>query len=167
MFLLKSFFFDHLAEIVIGIAAVAFLWFVYSAGENHIQGKWDKANDIEQIRLNELTAKLTAAQNKVVIKYVTEIKEVQVKGKETIKYVTKIVNQKADDNCVINDGAIRLLDTAAKAGTFEDRPLTDATPSGVALSTQVRSVVQNYNTCNQYRIQINSLIDVLEVLEKQ
>lgn len=153
-------------EILFAIIVGASIWAIYEIGAQSVRNEWDLDKARQSLKLTELQDKLTAAQTNVLIKYVEKVTEIQVKGKETIRYVPQIITKEVDANCTLTVGFTRLHDGAVDASAVKSRPDVDAAPSGIALSTATETIVSNYTQCNAQRAQLNALIDVVEAWEK-
>jgi len=109
--LLKSPKFIMWAVFALALAAIG--WSIYSAGEDHIQKKWDA----EKVKVEKYIADLEAKQGAVTVKvetvYVDRIKTVTVKGETITKYVTEYITKEADAKCVIPKNLVLILDRAA------------------------------------------------------
>ena len=109
-----------------------------------VQGDMQKVSD-------DYEAKLLEAQNKTNTVYVNIEKEVPV-------YVTK----KADSNCVITNGFVKLYDYAATPSVSDipkSTPSTNDDATHIKLSDVAESITDNFKTCNEIRDQLINLQD--------
>lgn len=116
---------------------------------------WVRLQDtIEQLALDvktqtdraDLAAKVAASavsSQVIVTQTVEKIVEVKVKGDTIIQKVPVYVSQKADSGCVVTNGAVSVLNGAARGVLLPANPdgVHDA-PSGVALSTVVGTAAE-------------------------
>ena len=122
-----------------------------TTGAGVLQSEIDEARQ-EVARLNEQSKQIT---EKVVIKYVTEQKQVKEKGEQIVKYITT----NNDKQCTVYDSTVELLNSAAENRVPEPTRATNDTAAGVELSTVTKTVVENYNLYNQVALQLRSLQD--------
>lgn len=135
---------------IIAAIVVAVVFGIYHAGANSVQAKWDlaKAEVKEKIVIQKvIEEKIT---EKVVTKYVDRIKEVKTKGDQIVKEVKVYVTSNDDSKCVVNNGALLVLDSAVNNAIPRPANETDGEPSGVDFSDVVKNTANNYNICNQY-----------------
>ena len=138
---------------ILGILLAAFGIYLegLTTGAGVLQSEIDEARQ-EVARLNEQSKQIT---EKVVIKYVTEQKQVKEKGEQIVKYITT----NNDKQCTVYDSTVELLNSAAENRVPEPTRATTDTAAGVELSTVTKTVVENYNLYNQVALQLKSLQD--------
>lgn len=120
-----------------------------TTGAGVLQSELDAAKQ-EVARINEQSKQIT---EKVVVKYVTEQKNVKEKGDQIVKYITT----NNDKQCVIYGSTVELLNSAAKNELPDPAAGVNDTPSGVELSTVTKTVVDNYSLYNQIALQLKTL----------
>lgn len=138
---------------ILGILLAAFGIYLegLTTGAGVLQSEIDEARQ-EVARLNEQSKQIT---EKVVIKYVTEQKQVKEKGDEIVKYITT----NNDKQCTVYDSTVELLNSAAENRIPDSTRATNDTAAGVELSSVTKTVVENYNLYNQVSLQLKSLQD--------
>lgn len=138
---------------ILGILLAAFGIYLegLTTGAGVLQSEIDEARQ-EVARLNEQSKQIT---EKVVIKYVTEQKQVKEKGDEIVKYITT----NNDKQCTVYDSTVELLNSAAENRIPDSTRATNDTAAGVELSAVTKTVVENYNLYNQVSLQLKSLQD--------
>lgn len=99
--------------IVIASVVLSIIWAIYSAGQQNIQDKWDKATLAAEVEKEKLKGKTKDVTAKVEIKYVDRIKVITVKGDTIKEYVDRYVTPESDAGCTIPNNVILLLDAAA------------------------------------------------------
>lgn len=77
----------------------------------------------EIARLDALSHQVT---EKIVVQYVDRKIYIKEKGHEIIKQIPVYITKKADDNCTITNGVIRLLNSAAENEIPNSSGITDA-----------------------------------------
>lgn len=106
----------------------------------------------EVARITEQSKQIT---EKVVIKYVTEQKQVKEKGEQIVKYITT----NNDKQCTVYGSTVELLNSAAENRIPDSTRSTNDTAAGVELSAVTKTVIENYNLYNQVSLQLTSLQD--------
>lgn len=140
------------------LLATVFGWGMIK-GRAQIQAKWDKAKAAQQAADTKEANRQAVVTIETVTKYVDRVRVVKGKTETIIKEVPKYVTVKADADCIINTGFVRLHDAAA-ANTLPDGPRdTDAAPAPVTLSTVSETVSANYGACFQNAAQLDALQD--------
>lgn len=122
-----------------------------TTGASVLQSELDAAKQ-EVVRINEQSKQIT---EKVVIKYVSEQKQVKEKGEQIVKYITT----NNDKQCTVYDSTVELLNSAAENRIPDSTRATNDTSTGTQLSTVTKTVVENYNLYNQISLQLKSLQD--------
>lgn len=139
--------------------ALALALFVtgWLCGADYVQAKWDKQKKDDALAAAQQGQQQAVATVVEVIKYVDRVRLVQGKTQTIIKEVPKYVTIRADADCVINNGFVRLHCFAA-TDTVPDAPRdSDAAPSGVELSTVASTVAGNYGLCAENAAQLDAL----------
>ena len=98
-------------QVVSTIALVIGSFFI---GAESTEDRWRMEilkQQAEIVRLEGLSQQVTT---EVVTKYLEKKIYIKEKGNEIIKQIPVYVTQKADDNCIITNGVVRLLNAAAK-----------------------------------------------------
>lgn len=122
-----------------------------TTGAGVLQSELDAAKQ-EVVRINEQSKQIT---EKVVIKYVTEQKQVKEKGEQIVKYITT----NNDKQCTVYNSTIELLNSAAENRIPDPAKSVNDTPSNTQLSSVTKTVVENYNLYNEVALQLKSLQD--------
>ena len=122
-----------------------------TTGAGVLQSEIDEARQ-EVAKIKEQSKQIT---EKVVIKYVTEQKQVKEKGEQIVKYITT----NNDKQCTVYDSTVELLNSAAENRIPDPTRATNDTSTGTQLSTVTKTVVENYNLYNQVALQLKSLQD--------
>lgn len=110
----------------------------------------------EIARLQEQSAKVTT---KIVTEYLEKKIYIKEKGREIIKQVPVYITEKADSNCIITDGFVRLHNSAAKNEVPDTSGVTYDSSTKVKLSEVGTTVADNYNKYHQVEEQLISLQD--------
>ena len=109
---------------------VAFGWF---KGCEHVQAKWDAANERQAAAVVKVITKQGSATVQTITKYVDRVRVVYQQAEAIIKEVPIYVSKESDDRCVVPVGLIRLRNDAAAGRVAESASgTTDARagPSG-------------------------------------
>lgn len=122
-----------------------------TTGAGVLQSELDAVKQ-EVARINEQGKQIT---EKVVIKYVSEQKQVKEKGEQIVKYITT----NNDKQCTVYDSTVELLNSAAENRVPDPTRTTNDTASNIELSSVTKTVVENYNLYNQIALQLKSLQD--------
>lgn len=147
---------------------VAVLFFTFYGGKYSEESKYKLALAESNAELAIYKGKAGEVTHEVVIKYVDryhEVEKIKVEYKDV--YVDRFITKEADAKCSINNGFVRLHDSAAKGelpGTPEG---TDEATSIFKLSDVGHTVTENYLTFNQVRSQLillQSWVDKQKVL---
>lgn len=86
--------------------------------------------------------------------------------KTIVREVNTYVTPLSVTRCTIPLGFVRLHDAAAHNRPPEAPGLAADTPSGVDLATVAETVAENYGTCNEWKAQLDALIDWHEGRER-
>ena len=122
------------AAVAAVLALIAFEWWVYGKGQHSIQVKWD-AQKAELLAAHTAEVeRLEAVNRKVEVRYMDRVRTVQAKAQTIVKEVPKYVTQIDDSRCVIPDGFIRLLNTAAQGDVPE--PSSPASAAGATAAAR-------------------------------
>jgi hypothetical protein len=89
--------------------------------------------------------------------YIEKTKVIKEKGDKIVEYVDRYITKEADSRCVIPVNVVELHNSAAKNELPDPARVANEAPSGVALSTTTKTVVENYNLANEIRQQLISL----------
>jgi hypothetical protein len=89
------------------------LYKVYSAGEDHIQGKWDLEKAVVAEKIAELNAKAGKITTITQIKYLDKVRIVEGKGIFLTQYVDRYITKDNDAACIIPMNVVTLHDSAA------------------------------------------------------
>jgi hypothetical protein len=117
----------------------------------------------EIARIEKQSKEATARIEK---EYITKQKVIKEKGEQIVKYVDRYVTKEADANCVIPSSVVELHNSAAKNELPDTTRVANESPSGVALSTTTKTIVENYNLFHELRQQLISLQDWIRQQQK-
>lgn len=132
------------------LAMIALVAGIYFTGAHSVQVKWDKerAERKTQVEIQRVVQdKITYLTN---TEYVYKTKEIKVKGDTIIKEVPVYVTKEDDAACRINNGSLRVLDSAVRNELPGPTDESDRADAGVSLSAVVENTASNYNICHQY-----------------
>lgn len=132
---------------------IVLLFSVYMIGGIANEAGWQKKVLQQQAEIAQLKQKEAELSTKVVTKYIDKITVVKEKNNEISKYV----NNAADAKCQLPVSFSVLHDAAAKNELPDAARASDASASGIALSTATSAVVENYGTCFQNAEQLRAL----------
>jgi hypothetical protein len=114
----------------------------------------------EKAKLAAANAQLEANANKVTIQVVTEyvdrVNVVKEKGDTIVKEVPVYITQTAEEQCKLTEGFAAIHD-AAVLNEEPNMPEDVDAPLDVSLADVTKTVVGNYNTCNQTKEQLLAL----------
>lgn len=116
--------------------------------------KYKKEIEKTQIKYTADTKKVTT---EVVTKYVDRIKVVKENGDTIIKKVPVYVNVKDDSKCTVNNGFVRLWDSANQMSVPGASSSTDGSPSTVVLSDIAAQHSKEATICTRTESQVNGL----------
>lgn len=142
--------------IIAAIAAASVLSGAFFTGKSYERRGWEVKVAEANAEINRLTQESKIVTEKIVTEY-----------KDKIKYITKIekvnvpiyITKEADDKCIVSNGAITVINAAAKN---EETPAADNKvneDSNKKLSELAATVKENYNTYNKVKQQLTSLQD--------
>lgn len=149
--------FNRVTAEMITLASVILMWIgLFFTGAD-----WQKNK--AAVALKEQATKLEVADRlykELDEKYNTLQSE---KDKERIviktQVVTKWIPAKADENCAVNNGFVRVHNGAATSTPLTESEPSDAEPSNVKLSQVGQVVQENYTNCNDLAGKYKSLLD--------
>lgn len=98
--------------------------------------------------------------------YKGKSKVIKEKGEKIVEYVDRYITKEIDSRCTIPVSVVELHDSAAKNKLPDTTRVANESPSGVALSTTTKTVVENYNLANEIRQQLISLQDWIREQQK-
>jgi hypothetical protein len=98
--------------------------------------------------------------------YKTKTVIIKQKGEKIVEYVDRFITKEADARCVIPVNVVELHNSAAKNELPDPSRVANESPSGIALSTTTKTVVENYNLANEIRQQLISLQDWIREQQK-
>ena len=108
-------------------------------------------------KIERVEKESAAATDKIKKEYESKIALTKQKGDTIVKYVDKYITKEADAKCVIPNNFVVLHNSAVHNQVPDTSRAADESPSGIALSTTTKTVVENYNTYNEIREQLMSL----------
>lgn len=139
----------------------------YQRKVEEYQHAWDSvaAYQLEVRRLEQALEYATKNQ-RVITQYVDRVRTVRERGQTIIQKVPVYVTEKADADCSIPAGFVRLHDAAAQnlpapADPADAAGHPDAPSAGIALSDIAATVADNYTTCHATAEQLTALQDWL------
>ena len=116
----------------------------------------------QQAEIAQLKQKEAEVSTKVVTKYIDKITVVKEKNNEISKYI----NTNSDAKCELPVSFSVLHDAAAKNELPDSARATDASASGIALSSATTTIVDNYGACNQNSEQLKALQEWIREQQK-
>ena len=143
-------------------SVIGLVFSVYMCGGIANEEGWQKKVLQQQAEIAELKQKSAEVSTKVVTKYIDKITVVKEKNNEIAKYI----NQDADAKCQLPVSFSVLHDAAAKSELPDSARATDASASGIALSTATSTIVANYGACNQNVEQLKALQEWIREQQK-
>lgn len=100
----------------------------------------------------DAAANINAGQPKIIERlrtiYLPAEAKIKTVTRTIVKEVPVYVTKQDDARCVINNGFVRLHDSAAKGELPGGTAGTDGEPSGTQLSAVAETVTSNYGTCH-------------------
>jgi len=133
---------------VLGIACLALWGHGWIKGNQHGTEKLTEYQAAQAIDAVKLIAKQTEVTEVIRTKYIDRVQTIKEKGDAIIVAVPQYITVKDDSACVINRGFQRLHD--ASASNISPAPGGDNdSATGLALSTTLGIVSQNYTTYHQ------------------
>jgi hypothetical protein len=150
----------------IGVLVVAIFGSGWYLGAEHIQARVDKQAVIDTKAHEAETTRLAKVEQVVVYKYIDKYNVVHDQGQAIIKEVPKYVTKKADANCTITSGFVRVFDAAAaniplpEAARTADETISGVdTDSGVKLSEVEDIIGRDFALYHLMKVQCESLQD--------
>lgn len=132
---------------------------IYTVGYVKGESKADAKIEKYQKELAQKEAELAKRAGEVSVKVVTEYKDkIQVVKEKEFVYVEKATND-VPTQYELSVGWVQLHDAAARGDDAKTSSYSDGTPSGIADSIALATVVSNYAICHSYRQQLISLQD--------
>lgn len=141
---------------------IVLLFSVYMIGGIANEADWQKKVLQQQAEIAQLKQKEAEVSTKVVTKYIDKITVVKEKNNEISKYI----NASGDAKCQLPTSFSVLHDAAAKNELPDSTRATDASASGIALSTATATIVDNYGACNQNAEQLKALQEWIREQQK-
>lgn len=155
------------------------LFLAYSVGVKTDNAKWEAKwakRDAEIVKSNLDADNRALAQRDEFNKNISDVAAVYEKYRQEhpvikIKEVKTYVTTKADSNCVITNGFVRMLNLSANADTKGELSadstggLNDA-PTEIKLSEVASSVSENYGICNLEFKKIEALQNVVREYQR-
>lgn len=140
----------------------------YIKGMAAVQEKWDTEAQVRKLTETIEYRRVETVIDRVMYQVVPQIRVVEKQGKDIVKKVHVYVPQEADNNCVINDGFVRLHE-AARSGVQlpEDSAGTTDAASGVRLSDVGRVITINYTKFRKMKLQCQGLLDIVNSLPQE
>ena len=140
---------------IISILLFTFGVFVLGAYSNEASWQIKVAQMETDIANRELAAE--EVTNKVITKYVDNVKIVKGKTSVIIKKVPEYITKYADSKCIINTGFVELLNASSKNEVPKSTGIANETPTNIKLSGVAESVSRNYGTYYEVVEQLTSL----------
>lgn len=147
-----------LRQLLLGAGLLGALW-LYHVGTTQRIALAEARADTAITTQRELAGQLEAAKasEHIVTRYVDRVRIVHERGATLTKEIPVYVTAQADAACPVSVGFVRVHDAAASNDLPDPAGVTDAQPSGLALSTVAGTVVDNYATCHAAIEQLNAL----------
>lgn len=121
-----------------------------------LEGGWYYYHKAES-EIKRIEAESKAATLKIEAEYNEKLSQTKQRGETIVKYVDKYITTEADAKCVIPNSFVVLHNGAVHNQVPDTSRAADESPSGVALSTTTKIVVDNYNTYHEVSQQLISL----------
>lgn len=142
---------------VLGLACAALFGYGWFKGNEHGTEKLTKYVQEQALATQRVIVKQGAVTETVRTEYVNKVKVIKEKGNEITKLVPVYVTVADDDACHVNTG-FRVVHDAAAGNIVPPPPSgTDATASGLTLSTSLGTVTQNYTTYHEVAERLRKL----------
>lgn len=139
---------------------VAVLFFTFYGGKYSEESKHKIAEAELNTKIAILEGKAAEVTHDVEIRYVDRIKEVEkIKVEYKDGYVDRFITKEDNSKCIINNGFVRLHDSAANGEVPGPAKGTDEDASEFKLSDVGRTVTYNYLTFKEVRDQLIGLQD--------
>lgn len=147
-----------LRQVLLGAGLLGALWLYHIVTQQRI-ALADSRADAAISTQRELADQLEAAKasEHIVTRYVDRVRVVHERRATITKEIPVYVTAQADAACSVPVGFVRVHDAAAANDLPGPAGVTDAQPSGLALSTVAGTVVDNYATCHAAIEQLNAL----------
>lgn len=136
---------------LIALATAGIIFGIYYAGGQRVQAKWDlaKAEVREKIVIQKvIEEKIT---EKIVVQYVDKIKEIKVKGDTIYVKVPEYITAEDNAACRINNGFVRVWNSALTNTIPGPADETDRADAGVSLTEVAENHTINTTTCLIYK----------------
>lgn len=133
-----------------------------------LQGKetertaWKMKMSEAQLEIASLQAKAQDINTQVITEFYPKIRYIDRVEQQT---VTEFISVKADSECTINNGFVRLHDAVVRQEIIQPEP-TDKEASEVKLSDVGSIIKTNYSTCERTALQLKSLQEWVRQQEK-
>lgn len=147
-----------LRQMLLGVGLLGALWLHHVVTTQRLALAEARA-DAAIAAQRELAGQLAAAKTseRIVTRFVDRVRVVHERGATLTKEIPVYVTAQADAACSIPVGFVRVHDAAASNELPGPAGITDAQPSGLALSAVAGTVVDNYATCHAVIEQLNAL----------
>jgi hypothetical protein len=139
---------------------------LYLEGGLSNEDKWQAKVKEMQVQIAQTEKAGAEATVKVVTKFVDRVQIVKEKGDVIVQKVPEYITKESDAKCTIPNGFVVLHDAAAKSEVPDSSRGSNEAPSGVALSTVGKTVVENYTTCHQNVEQLKALQEWVKTQER-
>lgn len=150
--------------LVLVILALVFFGGLY-VGDKHVRALWTADKAQQAAALAQAEKKAAQVTEKIVTQYVDRVQVVHDKAATITKEVPVYVSAKANAQCVVPVGFVRVHNAAANQVPLSGAPsAADDRPSGVALSAVASTISVNYG---QYAAVVEQLKALQEWVREQ
>lgn len=142
---------------------VGYTWYWESHGASRIQAKWDA----DKVIVQHQTDVLQMQYDNLIVEYESKapiieekIKIIKEKGDDILIEVPRYISKKADADCPVPVGFVRLYNGAITGSMSTDNASGDLneTPSGVRLTDIAETSISNFTKYRQVKEQLIELI---------
>lgn len=145
----------RLSQYLIGIAVIITSIFLFALHERRVgRDNYQQEIDNAKAQYHAATRKVTV---QVVTKYVHDKEIVYEKGNTIIKHVPVYITSQDDNSCTINNGFVRLWNSANSLSVPGTSSSTDAAPSSIVLSDIAAQHAREAGICIGTETQLRSL----------
>lgn len=131
-------------------------------GKESERRDWEAKMNEAKLEIAQLQAQAAEINTTVITEFYPQIRYID---KVEQQIVTEFVTIKADNECTINNGFVRLHDSVVSQSIIASDP-TDSEAQELKLSEVSSTVKENYQTCHRNAVQLKSLQDWIIKQEK-
>jgi hypothetical protein len=141
------------------ILLVLVLGSAYMTGAKHVDNHRQQQVRVLEQKLAEAKDQAVAANAKISTRVVTQTKVVKQNVYVNKEILREVVSPQLDNVCTLPTSSI-VLHNSASANTVATGPTSiDGTPSGVAASRLLQTVVENYGSCHENALKLRAWQD--------